>query len=240
MSSRLARVRTAIADLQLFASPADRRRFVVHLIVVALAFVGLSVLVRNHLSVLTDPAATRQLIREFGIWGPIVLVGLQTAQVVLAPVPGQVLAVVAGYLYGPWWGTLYNMIGIVLGSAIAFWVARRYGRSYVESIVHEEALAKFDAIDDDHVRVALFFVFLVPGLPDDVICFFGGLTRVPLWQLVAIAAVGRAPAFFLVNVFGDFLWTGQYEAAAILAVALTAASALAYRYRDQILATFSR
>ncbi|MEF8756908.1 MAG: TVP38/TMEM64 family protein [Halobacteriales archaeon] len=238
MSDRFQRFRAAVTDRQLFASPADRRRFVVHLLVVGLLVGGVSVVVRNHLPLLTDPAATRELIRGFGLWGPLVLIALQAGQVVLAPVPGQVLAVVAGYLYGAWLGTLYNMIGIAVGSTIAFWIGRRYGRLYAESIVHEKALARFDAIDDGHVRLALFFFFLVPGLPDDVLCFFGGLTRVPIPQLVLIAVVGRAPAFFLVNVFGGFLWTGQYEAAVVLALALTVASALAYRYRNRIIGAF--
>jgi uncharacterized membrane protein YdjX (TVP38/TMEM64 family) len=108
----------------------------------------------------------------------------------------------------------------------------------VESIVHEEALEQFDAVSDDYGRPAIFFVFLVPGLPDDVICFVGGLTDIPLWQLVVLAVVGRTPAFFLVNVVGGLLGTDRFAAALALAVILAVISVLGYLYRDPLVRFF--
>jgi uncharacterized membrane protein YdjX (TVP38/TMEM64 family) len=234
------RWRTRLDQLRLFQSARSRRRFLLHLTVALVLFVALLLVVRRSLSVFTSGAELREFIAEFGILAPVVLIGLQTAQVVVAPIPGQVLAVVAGYLFGPWWGTLYNMLGIALGSTLAFWLARRYGRAYVEEIVHADALAWFDGLDDDHTRLALFLFFLVPGLPDDVLCFAGGLTKLPLWQLVALAVVGRTPAFFLVNVVGNYLGTDRPEAAIALGGALVVVTALAYLNRDRLRALFER
>jgi uncharacterized membrane protein YdjX (TVP38/TMEM64 family) len=230
----LGRVRARLADVQVFRSARSRRRFLVHLLAAAVALVGATIAFRRHLTFLTDAAALRAFIRQYGVWSPVVLVALQALQVVVAPVPGQLLAVVGGYLFGTWLGTLYNMIGILVGSTVAFWLARRFGRAYVESIVHEEALAKFDGMNDDYARLTLFLAFLLPGLPDDVICFAGGLTRIPLWQLVAIALVGRAPGFFLANVVGDLLGTRQLPAAIGLSIALLVLSALGYLNRDRL------
>jgi len=236
--ARLRDLRSRAADLRVFESQRARRRFLLHATLAVAVLAGFVLFALPHLPLLTDAVRLRLFIREFGVLGPVVLIALQALQVVAAPVPGQVLAVAAGYLYGAWLGTLYNMIGITLGSALAFWLSRRYGRAYVESIVHEDALARFDAIDDDHARLALLVVFLVPGLPDDVICFFGGLTKIPLWQLVALAVVGRAPGFFLVNVVGELVGAGRFTAAVLLTLAITAVSATAFRYRERILAVF--
>jgi uncharacterized membrane protein YdjX (TVP38/TMEM64 family) len=240
MDTDLDRLRTRLENTQIFVSSRSRRRFFVHLLALVLAFVVVTVLVHRYFGFLTDSQALREFIRGYGILAPGVLVVLQAVQVVAAPIPGQVLAVVAGYLFGAWWGTLYNMIGITIGSTIAFWLSRRYGRTYVEKIVHDEALARFDAISDEHGRSALFFFFLVPGLPDDVICFAGGLTNIPLWQLVVLAVIGRTPAFFLVNVVGDLLGTDRFWAALVLAVVLVAISVVGYRYRDLFIRYFRR
>lgn len=232
MDSLLNRVWTRLGNTRVFASSRSKRRFIVHLFALVLAFVVATALVQRHLAFLTDAGALREFIRGHGVLAPVVLVVLQAVQVVLAPIPGQVLAVVAGYLFGVWWGTLYNMIGITIGSAIAFWISRRYGRAYVENIVEQEALARFDAASDDYGRATLFVLFVVPGLPDDVLCFAGGLTDIPLWQLIVLAVIGRAPAFFLVNVVGDLLGTGNFSAAVVLAVTLVAISVWGYRNRD--------
>ncbi|MFC6942526.1 TVP38/TMEM64 family protein [Salinirubellus sp. GCM10025818] len=238
MDTALNRLRARLENTRVFASSRSRRRFFVHLLALGLAFVVVTVLVQRHFGFLTDAQALREFIRGYGILAPGVLIVLQAVQVVAAPIPGQILAVVAGYLFGAWWGTLYNMIGITIGSTIAFWISRRYGRAYVETIVHEEALARFDTVSDDYGKPALFFFFLVPGLPDDVICFAGGLTNIPLWQLVVLAAIGRAPAFFLVNVVGDLLGTDQFPAAVALAVILVVISAVGYRKRDLLIRLF--
>lgn len=224
-------VRARVEELRIFASAESRRRFLVHAVLLVAAFVLVAVLVRRELTLLTDAERLRRFVGTFGILGPIVLIALQALQVVVAPVPAQVLAVVAGYLYGTWLGTLYSMLGIVLGSTAAFWLSRRYGRTYVESVLHEDAVARFDAIDDDHARVALLVLFLVPGLPDDAICFAGGLTRLPLWQLVVLAVVGRTPSFFLVNAVGDLAGTGQFEAALVLTAVIGVVSAVCLYYR---------
>ena len=52
------------------------------------------------------------------------------------------------------------------------------------------------------LNLGVFAVFVVPGLPDDVVCFVAGLTDLPLWQLVVIAAVGRLPTVFLMALVG--------------------------------------
>lgn len=220
---------------RVFESPRARRRFILHVLVLSIAFAILLVLLRRHFPVLFERNEARAFVSDFGMLSPVVLILLQALQVVIAPVPGQVLAVVAGYLFGPWWGTFYNVVGITLGSAAAFSLARMFGRSYVERVAHPEAIRWFDGIDDRHKLATLFLLFLLPGLPDDVLCFVGGLTRIPLWKLVVAAAVGRAPAFFVVNVFGDFLGAGNLPGAGVIAIVFLGLSTIGYVLRDRII-----
>lgn len=219
---------------RLFTSPRARRQVVVHLLVVAVLFVAAAVLFRQYVTVLSDAEAARAYVRSFGAWAPVALIVLQALQIVLAPVPGQVLAAAGGYLFGPWWGTLYNMIGVTIGSTAAFWLSRRFGRAYVERMIDPDALATFDSFVERRGLLSLFVLFLIPGLPDDAICFVGGLTPLPLRKLVLVAIVGRTPAFFLANVLGDLVATGDIELAAGLFVLITVLSVFGYLNRDRI------
>jgi len=220
---------------RVFRSNAARRRFLLHAVLAVLVLAIVVATVLNELPFLLEPDEARSAIERFGLLAPVVIVLLQAAQVLVAPIPGQVLGVVAGYLYGPWWGTAYNMAGVTLGSTVAFGLSRRYGRPYVEEIVDADLLAAFDDVGDDHVQATLFLAFLVPGLPDDVLCFVGGITTIPLQRLVLLAVVGRTPAFFLVNVLGASLGAGEVGLAGALGLALVGASGLGYLYRDRIL-----
>ncbi len=75
--------------------------------------------------VFTDRAMMEELIRKGGIWAPVTFILIQMVQVVVPIVPGGITCAVGVVIFGPWYGLLYNYIGIVIGSGINFYLARR-------------------------------------------------------------------------------------------------------------------
>lgn len=197
-------------------------------------------LARQYLPFLRTPAAFRAWLLSFGDWAPLVFVVVQAGQVVAAPVPGQVVGVASGYVFGLWAGTLYSMTGTLVGTTLAFTLARRYGRSYVERVLSRETVTHFDDVVADDGRLALFLLFLIPGPPDDAICFLAGITTIPLWQLVAIAFVGRLPSVFLLNLVGAQFASEGTAFAVGLSLALLAATLGFYLRRERVLAFVER
>jgi uncharacterized membrane protein YdjX (TVP38/TMEM64 family) len=139
----------------------------------------------------------RTWIRGFGPWAPMVSIALNAAQVLAAPLPGQIIGIANGYLYGLWLGTLYSMIGLIAGRALAMLLGRWFGRPLVERLVKPEQLTKWDSIA--HRRGALFFflIFLLPFLPDDVVCFLVGLSPLPILRMSVLSALGGLPGVFV-------------------------------------------
>ncbi|MFB6124439.1 MAG: TVP38/TMEM64 family protein [Halanaeroarchaeum sp.] len=173
------------------------------LLVAALVLVAVgSVLLAAVGERLVEPVALRAWVADFGVFAPVVLVAVQALQVVVAPIPGQVLGLVAGYLFGPFYGTLYSVTGAAIGSFVAFALARRFGRPWVVDVVDSETMAWFDDLSDRRGYLALFLVFLVPGLPDDLLCLLAGMTRMNVWKMTVVSFVGRLPGYYVVAVGG--------------------------------------
>ncbi len=149
-----------------------------------------------------DTGEVTALTERWGMWAPVITIVLHAAQVVFAPIPGQALDLVNGYLFGPWIGTIYSMVGIVLSSALVMWLSRRFGRPLVERFVDPQTLDKLDRVTEQRGEMVIFLIFLVPFLPDDALCFLAGLTNIPLPKLVLLAAVGRLPGVFVANWVG--------------------------------------
>ncbi len=173
-------------------------------------------------------------IRGAGGWGPVLLIALYVAQVIAAPIPGQAVNFVAGYLYGFWLGSLYSWLGMLLGSAAAMTLARVAGRPLVARLVSPARLARLDRLAAGRGLGFFFLVFLIPGLPDDAVCFLAGLTPLPLPALIATAAIGRIPGVVAAVWAGAYAerlpWQGWLIGGGIgLAVA-----ALLWRYGKQI------
>jgi|Deesub1362B_J571_1020462.scaffolds.fasta_scaffold02464_5 uncharacterized membrane protein YdjX (TVP38/TMEM64 family) len=180
------------------------------------------------LTLFTNRAKVEELVRGFGRWGPVVSISLQVVQVVVVPIPGQILDAVNGYLFGAFLGTSYSMVGMLIGSTIVMAISRRFGRPLVERLVNEELLNRLDGFSQK--RGAFFFLLflLFPFLPNDVACFIAGLTPLPLAQLVLLAAIGRLPGILISNLVGasaSVLNPGQL----IMLIIVFAAIALASR-----------
>jgi uncharacterized membrane protein YdjX (TVP38/TMEM64 family) len=174
-------------------------------------------------------------VRGRGPWAPLAIIVLQIGQVVLAPIPGQIVGVAAGYLFGTLLGTFYSVLGTAAGSWIAFALARAYGRPLVERLVPRQTLARLDA---GAQRRGLFFfalVFLLPFLPDDLACFAAGLTPIPISALMAVAVTMRTPGILVTAWLGahaEGLSTAQWVLV-ITASALLAGLSLCYGERLQ-------
>ncbi len=174
----------------------------------------------------SDPARLRATIADWGPWGALVLIVLQITQVLLAPIPGQVLGFVAGYLYGPWLGTLLNMTGTLIGAGIAIWLARRFGRPLVQRFVSRTWLDRLDRLARRRGPAVFFLIFLFPFLPDDAACFAAGLSPLPMRELMLLVLVGRLPGVFIPNWLGAHttaLSPAQWLAIIILMIPLAAA-----------------
>lgn len=220
--------------MQIFSSPEKRRRGVLLLVLVAAAVLASYLLLRRHASFVFHPEELRVWIGQFGVLAPAVFTLTQTLQVVFAPIPGQVVALVAGYLFGPVAGTVYSLVGVLVGSAIAFSLAKRYGRAFVEDMLHEDVMARFDGFVDQIGVPGLLAFVLVPGLPDDAICFLAGLTTWRLRTFMAAIAVGRLPAYVLTVYAGGELASGRFLEAMALVGSLVVLSAVGY-YKQELI-----
>ena len=122
------------------------RRWPIGLLVAVAALIPLALLLwgRPLYELLHAQEQIRTWVEEFGLWGPLVIVLLEVAQVLLAPIPGQAIELVSGYLFGPWLGALYAMGGITIGAALNFLLARTFGRPLLARLVKPETLDRLD------------------------------------------------------------------------------------------------
>jgi len=220
--------------MQVFTSKRNRRIATLAVVGLAVVLVGTYLLVRAYAPFLLDAEAMRAWVGEFGAFAPLVFIIAQVAQVIVAPIPGQVTAVVGGYLFGPVAGTAYSMVGVTVGSVIAFLIAQRYGRPVVERMIDGALLDRFDGFVETLGVPGLFLFVVIPGLPDDVICFLAGLAHFRLFVFVGVMFIGRLPAYIVTNFAGDGLATGTVLEAVVLVAALIVFSLYAYRKRDEI------
>ena len=169
-----------------------------------------------------EPELFRQWVESAGIWGEAAYIGMVIIQIIVALIPGEALEIAGGYAFGAVEGTLLCLGAATAGSMIVFALVRRFGLRLVEVFFSREKLRSLRFLKSSPKRDLLFLiVFMIPGTPKDLLCYFAGLTdiRFPLWLL--ICSLGRLPSIITSTVGGDALGTENYIfAAAVFALTL--------------------
>jgi uncharacterized membrane protein YdjX (TVP38/TMEM64 family) len=218
-----------------FTSPEARRSAALRTALLVGSLVVVTVGIKLAFPSATDPVWVRARLAALGWYAPLAFVALQTIQVVFAPIPGQILGGVGGYLFGSLRGVVYSMVGVVLGSSIVFVLSQRFGRPYVERVITPAELSRWDTFFQRGGLVGLFGLFLLPTFPDDLLCFVAGLSRIRLRTFLALVVVGRTPSFLLVAYAGTRIADGALLQATVLLAGLGLGSAAVYAFRHRLL-----
>lgn len=147
-------------------------------------------------------------IESKGVIAPIIFILISFLQVTFVPIPGAVTVWAGCYVFGWWRSLLYSYIGMMAGALVAFWLGRAVGRRFVTWLLGssdktDEWLFKFR----ERGNVLLFFMFLFPGFPDDVLCSLAGILPITWGGFFAMQAVTRATSIGATVLFlsGDII-----------------------------------
>lgn len=216
----------------------DSKQPVTSAAVLALAMVGmlfLGWLVGTPLiRFASQPEAFRLWVDSHGLLGKLSYMGMVILQVILAVIPGEPFEIAGGYAFGALEGTALCLTAATLGSLLVFRLVRIFGTRLVRLFFSQEQVQSLRFLKTSPKRDFLFLlIFMIPGTPKDLLCYFAGLTdiRLPVWLL--ICSLGRIPSLVTSTIGGDALGTKNYWFAAAIFVATLTVSTLGllgYRY----------
>ena len=173
------------------------------LLAAAVAAVYLSPL-REHLS--------REQVRAFvgelrGLWyGPIAFIGIFAAACVFA-LPASVFVLASGLIWGWKLGTLWAMIGGVIGATASFFAGRFIGEGLLDRFGR---VGRVVARQADHAGFkSLLVLRLVPGIPFAALNYGAGVAGVRLGDFLLATIVGMAPSVLVFAYCADALFNGS-------------------------------
>jgi uncharacterized membrane protein YdjX (TVP38/TMEM64 family) len=180
----------------------------------------------------------KQTLRQWGILAPVIFIALQALQVIIAPIPGDVTGILGGYLFGEWLGFIYSTLGLTVGSVAAFGVGRWLGVHYVRTLVSQETWDKMGFIVEAEGAILCFVIYLIPGLPKDMVCYLFGISPMPLWVFTLVSTLGRMPGTWVLSAQGAHTEAGDYLQVILLTAIVVAVALPLYYYRNRIVSWF--
>ena len=180
-------------------------------------------------------------VQSAGPAGVLILFGMQFLQILVAFIPGEVVQLAAGLMYGPLFGSIIILVGCVISSSIIYLLVRKLGAPFVQSMVSTEHLEKFHSFEESgKLDIIVFILFLIPGMPKDVFTYLVPLTDMPYKKFILLTTIGRIPGVVGSTYAASGFASGDVVGPAIVLIVLAVAAVLAILFRDKILNAFHR
>lgn len=209
------------------------------LMVLVLAGVGLTYW-QQIWAILTQESARDafiEFVRGQGAAGVFLFLGIQLLQVVVAFLPGEMVELAAGLLYGTWGGLALCLCGILLASCMIYALIRLFHVSKID----EKALAKYRFLQDKaHIRFMVFLVFFIPGTPKDLLTYLGPFLPLPAWQFLLISTLARIPSVLTSTFAASQFANGAWKISAAVFGITGGVALLCLLFEERILARLHR
>lgn len=173
-------------------------------------------------------------ILSFGRLAGIAMVFMIAAQIILAPIPGAPFVSAAGFIFGFWEGTLYAILGTLIGGYIAFMIGKKYGRPFLIKVFNRDNFVKLEEYSNKKKLVFLFVVFLIPIAPADIIVFLAGASGLSLRSFLTVLFLGRLPSILVGVLIGAGFAHSNLTLVAFLIATISLISLVIYLYKGKI------
>ena len=157
------------------------------LVAALLAGIALAAVYREQFSA----TALQGWVQDAGVAAPLAFMALYAAATVLF-LPGSLLTISGGALFGPVWGTFYSLTGATLGATLAFLVARYLASDWVARKAGGRLKQLIEGVEMESWRF-IAFVRLVPLFPFNLLNYALGLTRIKLSHFVVTSYICMLP-----------------------------------------------
>ena len=234
VSNRPALARLTKADLFKFGG------LIAFFVLMAVVCVAIAPLILE----LTEPGGVERVVqdvRNAGPGGVLILLGMQFLQVVVAFIPGEVVQVAAGMMYGPWGGAAVVLAGCIISSAFIFFIVHKLGAPFVRAMIPEKWMGKLEDFEEtDKLDVMVFVLFLITGLPKDVFTYLVPLTDMSMRNFLVLSTVGRIPGILMSTLAADGLMEGDIMRSVLLFLVAAGMAALAIVFHEKIMHAFAK
>lgn len=219
-------------------------RMVAIAVALLLLMIAATILLMPYIRSLADPAVRarfRAWVHSLGVMGYLVMVAIQMVQIIIAFIPGEVVEILAGVMYGGFGGLFICLIGCVIASSGIFLLSKKYGARFTQRFFDKGNLDKYAYLKDSRkLELIVFILFLLPGTPKDMLTYVAGTTPMKLAQFLLISTFARIPSIVSSTFIGSSLLHNNWPVTIMIFVVTAVLGVLGIVYKDRIIDFYKR
>lgn len=164
-----------------------------------------------------DAESLKHFLAQFRGFDKWVFVAIRAFQTVIKIIPAEPLEIGSGALYGTWEGMFLCILGTMIGSFVIIALTRAFGKRLVNAFIPIEKIESLRFLQNKKkVYLSLFFIYLIPGTPKDVLTYAAGLTGLNMKKFLLITGIARIPSIITSTWCGQEIINKNYTLAIII------------------------
>ncbi len=185
-------------------------------------FLAIVLGVAYYITIAIGVESLRESVQSAGWYAVVLVVILKATTIVVAPLGGTIIYPVAGAAYGLVPGLTLTLLGDALGSTIAFFLSRFFGKSILRFFTAQSQQPTIEGVLDrlgtkiEFAKARVYFAGFM-----DLFAYAAGLTRVPYWYFILVHMAVHAPIALLYVLFGELLISGNWLLIAPLGILMS-------------------
>lgn len=176
-----------------------------------------------------DESRIKAWVGQFGLGGPLILIGLMILQMFLLVIPNILVMMIAIIMYGPFWGGVISLLGVFASSSFGFFIGKKAGPYTIKRLISEKVLFKLLVFVEEYGAGAIAITRLA-SISNDSLSIIAGLLKMSYKKYITATLCGITPLIVVLAVFGH---NGKIEKALVWIGAVSLVLLAVYIFLDK-------
>lgn len=187
-----------------------------------------------------SPDKIKNLILSYGKFSVGAFLLLQIIQVVVFFIPGEIVQIAGGYIYGTFWGAVISLAGICVGSILTYFIAATFAKKYFKRYFERKQNFLTKLFKKFTNKYIIFFIYLIPGIPKDIVGYLCGISDIGFKDFIIFSTLGRLPGIFISAYFGKKLYSKDVKTLVVVAAIMSILFIIGLLKGEGIIKTISK
>ena len=181
----------------------------------------------------------KNYIERLGWKGWLTVLAIQVLQIFIAFIPGEIVELLSGILYGALGGLIICLLGIIIGSILIYYTMKLFANKHI--VKYKEKLKNYSFLNNPKkINIYLFLLFLIPGLPKDIFIYLAPFLPIKFVTFLIVSTIARIPSILSSTIVGGALIEGNYLTSIIIFSIFLILGIIGILFNDKIISLFSK
>lgn len=181
----------------------------------------------------------KQKIQSLKFTGWIIVLIMQILQIFIAFIPGEIIEILSGILYGTVGGLLICLTGIIIGSILIYYTVKIFASKHMKK--YKEKLKTYSFLNSPQkIHLYFFVLFLIPGIPKDIFIYLVPFLPIKLSTFILVSTFARIPSILSSTIIGNSLINGNYTTSIIIFFSFALIGITSILFHDKILSLLKK